>query len=283
MFQYAAARILAQKNDAELVIDTWSGFIRDYQYRRSYELNAFNISCSLASPIESIPFWIELAEKKITKEVFGDISKHFYGSFIHELENEFSENISNYKMRTSCWMTGYWQSSKYFNGNESLILNELMPPIPIDERFIQLGDKVRDVNSVALGVRLYEESNNPDIHTSDGKLKSINKINTAIYKLIEQQEDLHFFVFCTHRADILKKLEFRGSDVTYVTAEDGFIGTVESLWLMTQCRHHIFTNSTFYWWGAWLSRSNYSVNEQMIFCADNFVNKDTIDPHWSKF
>ena len=43
MFQYASARSLALRQGLELVLDDWSGFVRDLQYRRHYELGALPI------------------------------------------------------------------------------------------------------------------------------------------------------------------------------------------------------------------------------------------------
>ena len=56
MFMYAAARRLALKNDAELVLDTCNGFSRD-SYNRSYQLDQFNIAGRPATAREAMrPF-----------------------------------------------------------------------------------------------------------------------------------------------------------------------------------------------------------------------------------
>jgi len=69
----------------------------------------------------------------------------------------------------------------------------------------------------------------------------------------------------------------------YLTHDDGFVGTNERLWLLTQCKHHIFTNSSYYWWGAWLSEANFLNEKQLILAADNFINIDGIPDKWKKF
>ena len=39
-----------------------------------------------------------------------------------------------------------------------------------------------------------------------------------------------------------------------VSHNQGDENAYADLWLMTLCRHFIIANSTFSWWGAWLSR-----------------------------
>jgi hypothetical protein len=41
--------------------------------------------------------------------------------------------------------------------------------------------------------------------------------------------------------------------VTFVTHNFGDERSYEDLWLMTRCRHFVLANSSFSWWGAWLS------------------------------
>ena len=72
-------------------------------------------------------------------------------------------------------------------------------------------------------------------------------------------------------------------DTSYVTHDNGYCGSVPRPWLLTQCRHHIMTNSSYYWWGAWLSRGVHGGTNQTVFAADNFINTDSYPPEWEQF
>jgi hypothetical protein len=106
-------------------------------------------------------------------------------------------------------------------------------------------------------------------------MKTMADVNAAISRLLALQPNAQFFVFCSHHSPILSELNLPDS-TTFVTPDEGYEGTIECLWLLAQCKHHIFTNSSYYWWGAWLSQGVYSANfqSQYIFAADNFINHD---------
>lgn len=287
MFQYATARALALDHDAELVLDPWSGFVRDFQYRRHYELDQLPIQARIASPWERLPIWFYRAEnslKQITvnaEERRDEIEQRSYGRFIIETKLAYLPWVNELKISSSAWLFGYWQSPKYFESHSDILLNELMPPMPTEPKFLEVGNHLRDVESVALGVRLYEESLNPNVHAKDGQIKSVADINGAIEQLRYQCPQAQFFVFCTHRSPLLNKLNL-SPDSVFLTHDDGYEGTTQRLWLLSQCRHHIFTNSSYYWWGAWLSQEYYK-NRQVILCADNFINCDSSCKQWSSF
>jgi len=73
------------------------------------------------------------------------------------------------------------------------------------------------------------------------------------------------------------------SNTVFVTHDDGYRGTLERMWLLTRCQHHVFTNSSYYWWGAWLSAAIRLGDEQRIVAADNFINRDGLSPAWECF
>ena len=54
LFCYAAARRLAKYNNTELVMDSVSGFERDYLYQRSFALKNFSITSRLATAQERL-------------------------------------------------------------------------------------------------------------------------------------------------------------------------------------------------------------------------------------
>ena len=285
MFQYAAGRGVAARRDAELVLDTWSGFVRDRQYRRRYELDALPIRGRPASALEKAPIWTNrlsarFSATKATSELI-QLHRTILGDVIVERAHRFLPDLVARGQDRSCWLTGYWQSPKYFEHCADEVRAELTPPAPSDQRFLDLGETMRNSQSVALGIRLYEESKTPEAHARDGRVKTPAEINAAIAELHELLPDAHFYVFCTQRSPILESLDLPAAH-TWLTHDDGYQGTLERLWLMTRCRHHIFTNSSYYWWGAWLG--DFHLREGgYVFAADNFVNLDGLPVHWRTF
>jgi hypothetical protein len=177
---------------------------------------------------------------------------------------------------------GYWQSPRYFEDIATSLQLELMPPAPAAANFRALGEELARSESVALGVRLYEESSNPGYHAFGGTLKGIPEIRSAIERLRSARPAARFYVFCTHRAPLLEQLQLP-ADTVFVTHDDGYSGTLERLWLLSRCQHHLFTNSSYYWWGAWLSGAVRSSEGQQIIAADNFINRDGLCAAWQRF
>jgi hypothetical protein len=288
MFQYATGRSLAKKVNSELIIDSKTGFLRDTQYKRTYELGGLPINARIANNFEIALSWIYMLERKVlNKDVSEDLylASRLYGNFLTEgLNYQYYSDVHKYINNRCVWLYGYWQSPNYFQFDRDLILKELYPSVPLERKYIELGRQMLQVESVSLGIRVYEESTNPSGHSSNGKLKSASEINLAITEMVKTNPYVIFFVFCTHKARILKDLKLPESTI-YVTSDDGYDGSLETLWLISQCRHHIITNSSFYWWGAWLSQKIYKkVNLcQDIYLADNFINKNGLSEGWKTF
>lgn len=284
MFQYATARALARRTGAELVLDPWSGFVRDTQYRRHYELDALPIHGRLATVRERLPIWLFRAENRFRKEESSLLQRRIYGQFLIETKLSYLPAITQVNVESAIWLVGYWQSPLYFNDCAEILRSELTPPLPKQEGFLELGQSLKNSESVALGIRLYEESANPCAHAKDGQLKTVVDVNGAIARLRAVRPNAQFYVFCTHRSPILGELNLPAM-TTFVTHDDGYEGTLEILWLLAQCKHHIFTNSSYYWWGAWLSSNahNGRSGPQLILAANNFNNSDGFCTQWGRF
>ena len=167
-------------------------------------------------------------------------------------------------------MEGYWQSERYFSDYADLIENEISPPIPQDERFTAMAKRMDGSNSVAVGVRLFEE-------VPKTKQTAIYAFYTeAAVRLAEKVKDPVFFVFCT-KESIRGKLTLPG-EVHYLTRENGYVDEMNVMWLISKCAHHIISNSSFYWWGTWLAERKHR-NSVSIAC-DTFENADCIPPRW---
>jgi len=151
MFQYTAARAMAERNQMELVIDVYSGFVRDRTYRRSFSLGGFNLSARSATTLEQSPFWVEqLLEKHISKKYTG-FKKRPWGLLVMDNKTKFNPELVDEKYDCNVWLEGYWQSERYFQDIAGAIVNEFQLSAPSDEKIIAIAKKIQQKNSIAIG------------------------------------------------------------------------------------------------------------------------------------
>jgi hypothetical protein len=277
MFQYAAGRALALRNSAELVLDTRTGFVFDRLFRRQYELDRFPIEARKASCLEQLPFWLERIAHRDDRMEFVGIAKRPWGTFLRENANSFVREAFDEHFQ-SLFVTGYWQNEAYFAEVKEIIGREFRLPRAEKGPFLEMARKIEACNSVAVGVRLFEEVPGAT-KIGVGGLVPVSYYNRAARWLAGTIPNPEFFVFCTSQSPVLNELDLPGP-AHFITHDNGFEGTIERLWLLSRCRHHVISNSSFYWWGAWLAE--FERPETKVAAIDKFPNKATIPMRWAR-
>ena len=239
LFQYAFGRSLSYDLNTELSFDL-SYF--DTEYSKSlrhsiYGLKLFNIK----ENIDTINFSNEMDEES---------SKHNY-----YLEASFNEitgfpSLNNFnKLQLPAYFDGYWQSEKYFIHNENIIRNELEFKIPLNGINKIIAEDILDHNSVAMHIRRGDYHNQPHFGMCD-----TDYYNKSVSFIEKQVENPKFYIFSNDHQWVKKNIHIPHPTyhITHNDVEKGY----EDLRLMSLCKHFIIANSSFSWWGAWLSRNN---------------------------
>jgi hypothetical protein len=275
LFQYAAARNLAILNNAELIIDISTGFITDFRDRRKFSLDILKLkNVRLKKIILVYIFYIIFKKIFKIKNLFNNF---FFFNLINEMEIDYFERkIKNFKFNRNLYLFGFFQSEKYFTENKLKIIQELIPSDPVDKIFVDMKRIIVDCNSVSIGVRMYEDL--PEsIHSKLGGLTTLDFYKNAIKKIVDKVNNPVFFLFSTKNSNLSNLfseiLELKQYKSFIITDDNNFKGAAENLWLMSHCKHHIISNSSLYWWAAYMSTSRYK--NQHIICSNNFINQDT--------
>lgn len=246
LFCYAAARRLALANHAELVLDEVSGFARDHQYRRVCQLDCFNIPARKARAAERLEPAARL-RRGIMRWSSG--LRPFAGRrYLEQQSQDFDARLLDFRVRGTVHLEGYWQSEGYFKDVERIIRDDLQIKAPLDQANLNLARQIEDGNAVALHVRWFEPPGG-----SAGNNLSTSYYQRAVAFMEERVEAPHYFVFSDDPASAASRLALPRGRFTLISHNKGDEGACADLWLMARCRHFITANSTFSWWGAWLS------------------------------
>lgn len=243
LFCYAAARRLAIKSNAELVIDDVTGFARDFLYQRKYGLHRFNIQARKATPSERFE-----PHERVRRSLKKFISRHqsfANRSYIEQEGNDFDHRLINLNVNRTIYLDGYWQSEKYFKSIENIIRQDLQITPPDDELNMNMAYKIAKTISVAIHVRWFDESGG----TSN---ISVDYYHDAISFMERKFNSPHYFLFSNNPNLVRKYLDLPKGRVTFISHNIGDENAYADMWLMGLCQHFITANSTFSWWGAWL-------------------------------
>jgi hypothetical protein len=247
LFQYAAARALALRRNAQVVLFL-KGYEKPNQSRR-YELDVYPHSGRQMTASERLAARLSWKAGPRISRLFAD-RLGLLPFFYRERHYHFNEAMG--KQPLPLLLRGFWQSERYFADAADVIRRELVPCAPVDPANIEMAKRIAAAEAVSLHVRRGDYVTDKKANTEIG-VCSLTYYRDAIAHVRERTTSQHLFVFSDDpewartnlRADL---------PVTYLTINTGDRG-FRDLQLMSMCRHHIIANSSFSWWGAWLNPS----------------------------
>ena len=244
LFQYAFGRALSIKNKCQLKLDISS--YQNYEWH-DYSLRPFSIRENFAdkSDCELLKGEKFSFVRKIKQNIFNN--KKFYYS---EKDLRFNEKYKN--LANPAYISGYWQSEKYFKQVEEIIRNEFKIVIPPSKPNQNLIKKIEKENAISLHVRRGNYANIKHVNKVHGT-SPLSYYNDAIKVLIPKIPDPVFYIF-SDDIEWAKKNLIINNETVFVDFNNSTTD-FEDMRLMSMCKHHIIANSTFSWWGAWLNDS----------------------------
>ncbi len=246
LFCYAAARRLALVNNAELVTDHISYFASDQRYQRCYQLDHFSIPCRKATAAERLePF--ERSRRWLKRRL--NARRPFeQRSYLCQEGIDFDPRLLNVKVNGVLHLEGYWQSEGYFKDVENIIRQDLRIQPPVDAANRMLWENITKTQAIAIHVRFFDPPNMAAHNNASGGYYA-----RAVARMEALIADGHYFIFSDQPAAARSFVPLPDERVTLVHYNQSDAMAYADLWLMSQCRHFIIANSTFSWWGAWLS------------------------------
>lgn len=274
LFCYAAARRLAWKNEAELVLDAVTGFKYDHLYRRTYALGCFSIPARLATLTEQMEP-LGRARRLIARKL-SERKPLEQRRYIHQAGVDFDLGIVALRLQDgTTYFDAFGQSERYFADIRQQLVKDLVMTAPEDQKNLAIAAQIESTESVALHVRWFDTGDGA--HSSN---MSLAYYAAAIPQLLAKIPGAHFFVFSDRPGDAAALLSplMGGRSFTMVDHNADTGNAEADFWLMRQCRHFIIGNSTFAWWAAWLGEQQHQATQ--VFAPSRNVNPEQSVTAW---
>lgn len=265
MFQYSLGKNLSIIKNIPLKLDI--NFYKDNN-NRQYFLDNYDIF----EPFSSFEEILKIGYRGLSG-TYGSIFKRFQKLFPIKLRTILYENYLKpfnnkiLKVGNSIYLDGYWQSEKYFYQNRNLIRQIFSNPKSVSEDIREYGKKLSKYKSVSIHIRRGDYVTNPETLNVHG-ICSLEYYYKSMDYIVSKEKEAHFFIF----SDDLRwvKENFQSNHSFNLVNFEGNSSPTEELWLMSQCKHHLIANSSFSWWGAWLSQNP----QKMVIAPKKWFNKN---------
>lgn len=272
MFQYATAFA----NGSPLYIDL--DFLNNHNEStdtftaRKFELDLFpNIKYKKTDNTVKKTFF----SKKLKYKIYRKFKKTI-------IVQQDKDELIHLPSRGNIYLNGYFQSEKYFNHRRADILRIFQFP-ELDHKNNKIKEEIlKAENSISIHVRRGDYLK-PEVLKHHGVLTT-QYYQEALNIINKKLPNYTIFVFSDDPSYCEEVLFNEEKNVNFIT------GNEEDAWkdmcLMSHCQHHIVANSSFSWWGAWLSQSEKGMKiapKKWLNAPDTeFDINDIIPPSWLK-
>lgn len=259
MFQYAFALAIKQANPSEKVfIDTQHFrylFFKKYKtsnLHNGYELDRIfpNLDIQVAGVRQLLKVTLYIPNffiSRIARKVFPK-RKTEYIAPLHESQTFRPELLT---LEGDIYYEGYWQAADYFSNCKQQIRKVFSHPEP-NEYNRKMIEAITSTSSVGIHIR------RGDYLLSSRYMGICEKkyYQEAIKIIMSDNKPYSFFIFSNDiewcKSNILPLIG--NSSVTFVLDNIGK-NSCWDMFLMTYCQDLIIANSSFSWWGAFLSNN----------------------------
>jgi hypothetical protein len=253
MFQYAAARGYQRKKNERIILDT--RLLIDLEtdiekiYQRPYSLDIFNELKSEQISLELIRILNESGfQYKLKNKIFRQFS--------HTIVQDVMKPVDLVQVkRPIVNLVGYFQSQEYFYDIRGSIREDFTFPAIDDANKMVESEILSADNPVSIHIRRgdYLSTSNKNTFPS----VTLHYYKNAIAELKRQlgKEYLNAFVFSDDPQWVRENFDDPSLNISFVEGNNA-MNSWKDMYLMSCCHHHIIANSSFSWWGAWLSSSD---------------------------
>ena len=258
LFTYAAALKLANENNAEILIDKKLGFLED-KYSRKYQLDKLKEAPKCLFYNNLVLLFRFIFYKFIRKII--PFNSYLKKKFLINHSIGYFEEISGFKFRGTLYMDGYFHSEKFFLDIKSIIKKklEIKSYVYINEKTLDRNKEKR--STVSVHFRKFHKYTN---HKSNLKM---DYYKSAIEITEDKLDKPFYFIFADHKLQKNIQELFPKNRYYFVKLEESKNNPAIDLWLISQMENHIIANSTFSWWGAWLSNNK----NKIVICPNSYI------------
>jgi hypothetical protein len=227
----------------------------------------------MSTPLIELYLW-RIKKKKRDSETLFNYRAQRGVYYTYTSYTEYLSTLSNSKYK---YVFGFFQTAKNFLPIADIIRKEL---IVKDDPTVENAEMIKQIqmsNSVCLHIRRGDYLNprwkNLQICTFEYYNNAINEVfkrieNPIFFVFSNTHDDLEWIKENYHFKDLNGKKEIK---IIYVDLNNV---DYEEIRLMYNCKHFIISNSTFSWWGAYLS----TYPQKLVIVPDRWnlaVNNDT--------
>lgn len=252
LFQYSFGKSLALRFDAALFGDL-SWFLHSgHGAERPYLLDSYKIDLQEADEETLSGFSLGRTLMRLRPPWPGVIRRAVPpGLLSYYAEARFHYDPRTKRLRPPICVDGYWQSFRYFNHIRPELLQRIAPVNRFSAELARIAEQARsNPHAIAIQIRRGDYVTDPAVNSYHG-LCDLEYFRRGVTYLQKTARADAAYVFTDDPFGVTSYLSQLPIDCKVVTSFPN--SPAHHLFLLSQFRNFVISNSSFGWWGAWLS------------------------------